>query len=97
MIDDPNSEPSRPSVTHLILGGLGLAMYLVIGWLYLGSGLVMPYPWVYLMWAVWCGGLLPLGRTFRRRTPWTPVVAIAALAIWIAVVSLGDWLLGWTA
>jgi len=72
-------------------------LYVMVGWLYLGSGLVMPYPWVFLMWAVWLAGLVVLLRIFRRARAWTPAVAVGALAFWVIVIQTGSWIFGWTA
>ncbi|MGZ8784120.1 MAG: hypothetical protein ACXW1Y_00955, partial [Acidimicrobiia bacterium] len=46
------SEPKR-SLISALLGIIGILLYAMAGWLYLGTGLVMPYPWVYGMWAIW--------------------------------------------
>ncbi len=81
----------------LALGVIGIALYLAVGFLYLASGLVMPYPWVFGMWALWAGGLFALVRVFRDSQAWTPVVAVCALIVWVALVQLGSWLFGWTA
>lgn len=75
----------------------GVILYLLVGFPYLASGLVVPYPWVFLLWAAWVGGLVVLVRVVRRAPIWTPAVAVGAVAFWVLVVQLGDWLLGWTA
>ena len=89
---DPGTNPAV-----LVLGVVGIALYLAVGFLYLGSGLVMPYPWVFLMWAGWLTGLLVLVRVFQESPLWTPAVAVGALLIWVVVVQTGSWLFGWTA
>ena len=90
-------QPRDMSIGPLIVGVIGMVLYVVVGWLYLGSGLVVDSPWYVLLWAVWIAGLFVLGRVFKRRPVWTPVVPVAALALWVAFVQLGSWLLGWTA
>ncbi len=85
---------SRLSLTA---GVIGIGVYLMAGGLYLGSGLVVPYPWAYWLWAVWIGGIAVLVSVFRRSPIWTPIVPIAAVALWVTVVQIGHWLLGWTA
>ena len=72
-------------------------LYLIVGWLYLGSGLVVDYPWFVVLWAIWAGGVVVLIRVFRRSPFWTPLVAVSAVAIWVVFVQLGSWLLGWSA
>jgi hypothetical protein len=81
----------------LTLGVIGALLYLAVGWIYLGSGLVMPYPWVYGMWAIWIAGLFVLIRVFERSQMWTSAVPIVAVVIWVVLVQLGSWLFGWTA
>jgi hypothetical protein len=76
---------------------IGIGLYLLTGWLYLGTPLVVPYPWVFGFWSTWIGGLVALARVVRRYPVWTPVVAVAAVGLWVAAVGLGGWLLGWTA
>jgi hypothetical protein len=90
------TEP-KPRRGRRALGLFGSVLYLIVGWLYLGSGLVMPYPWVFVMWALWIAGLAVLARVLQRSPAWTPIVPLAAVIIWVTVVQLGDWLLGWTA
>lgn len=77
--------------------GIGIALYLATGWLYLGSALVVPYPWVYGFWSAWIVGAFVLARVARRSPAWTPIVPICAVALWVTVVQTGSWLLGWTA
>ncbi len=76
---------------------VGIVLYVTTGWLYLSSGLVVPFPWVYILWTIWLGGLLVLRSVMRNNPAWTPMVAVAAVAVWVAFVQLGSWLFGWTA
>lgn len=90
------SEPKR-SLISALLGVIGILFYALVGWLYLGTGLVMPYPWVYGMWAIWVAGVLVLVRVVKRFPAWTATVPLAAVVIWVTLVQLGSWLFGWTA
>ena len=81
----------------LALGMIGMGLYLLLGVLYLGSGLVMPYPWAFGMWALWLAGFAILARVFSRLRVWTPAVPVAGLALWVIIVLLGEQLFGWTA
>jgi hypothetical protein len=81
----------------LILGIIGIALYALVGVLYLASGLVMPYPWVFGMWALWIGGFVVVARVFSQSRVWTPAVAVVAVGLWVIIVQLGSWLFGWTA
>jgi hypothetical protein len=80
-----------------VLGAVGILAYLLVGILYFGSALVMPYPWAFAMWALWIGGLIVLIRVFADSRARTPVVPIGALILWVMIVQLGSWLFGWTA
>jgi hypothetical protein len=80
-----------------VLGVVGILLYLPVGILYLGSGLVMPYPWAFGMWAVWIGGLIMLIGVFHTFRAWTPLGAVLALILWVVIVQLGSWLFNWTA
>jgi len=72
-------------------------MYVLVGVLYLGSGLVMPYPWVFGMWALWAAGLVLVIRVLRASPARTPLVPLAAVGLWVIIVQLGSWLFDWTA
>lgn len=85
----------KPRKLLLVLPGV--ILYFLVGWLYLGSGLLIPFPWYIGMWAIWIGGLWGLVRVMRRSPVWTPAVAVLALVLWATVVWLGDVFLGWTA
>lgn len=96
----PEHQPA-PRKQHgpwaLVTGVIGMVLYVIVGWLYLGSGLVMPSPWFYLMWVVWLAGLWVIARVFKRSPAWTLAVPAGAAAFWFLVLMLGDALLGWTA
>lgn len=79
-----------------MVSGLGAVLMLAVGYVYVASGLVVPGPWVLLLWALWI--VMARDAWRHRRRPWrvlaTPVVAAV---VWVVVVSLGGALLGWTA
>jgi len=52
---------------------------------------------LYILWALWIGGLWALIRVFRRNPVWARAVPAGAANAWVAFVQLGSWLLGWTA
>ncbi|HEU4894576.1 MAG TPA: hypothetical protein VFT85_01965 [Acidimicrobiia bacterium] len=85
------------STTANVLGVIGVVAYAATGFLYLTSGLVVPVPWIAVLWVIWLAGLYWLVRTFRRRRRWTPVVPIAAVVLWWLFVTIGGTLFGWTA
>lgn len=80
-----------------ISGLAGVGLYLVVGFFYLSSGLVVPSPWLILLWAIWIAGIYVLVTVFRKRRAWTPVVAVAAAAVWWMYVMIGGTFFGWAA
>ena len=81
-----------------VLGVVGLVAYLIVGaFPYLTSGLMVPGPWLFIVWAVWLIGAVLAWRTFQRSPVWVLAFAPAAVAFWFVYVSLGEQLLGWTA
>jgi hypothetical protein len=75
---------------------VGFVLLAPVGFLYVVSGLVVPQPWLYGLWAAWLG--LAAYAFQHRAEPWrvlaTPVVAVL---LWVGVVMVGGALLGWTA
>ena len=80
-----------------ITGVIGIILYVAIGLVYLTSGLVVPYPWLLVLWGVWVAGIYALVTVFRERRVWTPLVAVGAAAFWWVFLTVGENLLGWTA
>lgn len=80
-----------------VSGVLGIVLYLVAGFFYLVSGLVVPPPWLLLLWLIWLLGVYPLIVVFQRRRGWTPLVAVAAGVVWFLFLTIGEALLDWTA
>ena len=80
-----------------ISGVVGIVLYLLVGFVYLTSGLVVPYPWLLVLWGLWVAGLYLLFIVFRERRVWTPAVAAGAAAVWWIFLAVGESLLGWTA
>lgn len=70
-------------------------LMLPIGYFYITSGLVVPGPYLFLLWAAW-GAFLTMA--VMKRNDWRFVVAapIGATVLWFATLWLGGTLLGWT-
>ena len=65
------------------MGIVGLLAYLVVGvFPYLASGLMVPGPWLYILWAIWLVGAVLAWRTFQRRPVMVLLFAPAAVAFW---------------
>lgn len=80
-----------------ILAVISVAAHVLVGILYLGSGLVMPYPWVFGMWVLWLGWTAVLFVAVRSAAAWSPLVPLGALGAWVLIVQIGEWVFGWTA
>ena len=91
------SDQNTSSPTATISGVVGIVLYVATGFVYLTSGLVVPAPWLFPLWGVWLVGLYVLIRVFGNRREWTPLVAVAAAAVWWLYVTLGGLFLDWTA
>ncbi len=80
-----------------VSGILGVVLYGAVGLLYLVSGLLVPIPWLIPLWVLWFAGVLLLVRLFRTQRVATPLLALALALIWLAYITFGDAVLGWTA
>jgi hypothetical protein len=80
-----------------VVGWLGLAAHLVLAVFYAASGLVAPAWAVAGLLLLWLALLAVAVRLLRRRPALVPVVPLAAVLLWLAVVSAGGAWLGWTA
>ena len=93
----PSEAHRATSATANVLGIVGIVAYAATGLLYLASGLMVPVPWIVVLWVIWFAGLYGLVSVFRSRRHWTPLVAVAAAVFWWLFVTVGEILLGWTA
>ena len=90
------ARPPR-TVGRTVVAVLGLLLMLPVGYFYLTSGLVVPGPWLFVLWAMFLVLLVVAVLLARRRSWWVPAVPAAAFALWLLVLSLGGQLLGWQA
>ncbi len=85
-------KPGWPQRVAVIVG---LLLFVATGFLYLTSGLVVPMPWLGILWAIWLVGMWASARLTARWSWWIFAAAPAALLFWFAYVSLGEVLFGW--
>lgn len=71
--------------------------HLLVGYVYLVSGLAVPFYALFPLWAWWLVLAGVLVRLAVRRSWWTAVVPVVAAVTWVLVVLGGGELLGWTA
>lgn len=96
-MDSHSPEQEPPRIAATVSGFVGIGLYLALGFLYLTSGLVVPMPWLAVLWLAWLAGWYLVIALFRTRRSWVPVVAIGGAVFWWVFVSLGEALFDWTA
>lgn len=96
-------EVSRPAVVppwslgRVLAAVLGLALLVPVGLFYLASGLVVPLPWLVLLWVVFLALVAAAVVLVRRHSWWVPVVPAVGAAVWWLTITLGERFGGWTA
>jgi hypothetical protein len=85
--------PSSGATVAAVLALLAMAP---VGFFYAVSGLVVPGPWLYLMWLLYLGLLATAGWLARRRSYLVLAVPVVGALAWWSLVSLGDAYWGWT-
>ncbi|SCL27633.1 hypothetical protein GA0070624_3540 [Micromonospora rhizosphaerae] len=84
-------------MTTRVVGWLGLIAHLALAFWYAASGLVAPAWAVAGLLVVWAVLLVVAIQLLRRRPALVPLVPLAAVLIWLTVVSAGGAWLGWIA
>lgn len=80
-----------------VAGVAGVVAHVATGFFYVGSPLVAPLGGVLVLWAGWLV-MLVVALWLRRARPWLALlVPVMSIAFWVAVISLGELLFGWTA
>ena len=79
------------------LGWAGIGGHLALLFLYSISGLIAPVWGVGLLWVVWAALLVGAVWLRRRRPALVPLVPVAGVLLWLAVIWAGGAWLGWTA
>jgi len=86
----------RPDKGRLAAAIVGLLAMAPVGFFYAASGLLVPGPWLYLMWVLYLA-LLGLAIWLARRGSYAVLaVPVAAGVAWWAIISLGETYAGWT-
>ncbi len=87
---------STSTKARLVVVGLGFFLHLLVFFIFLSSGLLVPIPVVGLLLAIWLALLVFAVRW--RKQPWR-VLAIPGIAmlLWLVIVQGGSWVFGWTA
>jgi hypothetical protein len=81
----------------MVAAGVAGVAHLVVGYVYLISGLAVPFYALLPLWAWWLFLVVTLVRLAIRGSWWVVAVPVVAAVTWILVVLGGGELLGWTA
>ena len=88
--------PRRSGSGRLAAAIVALLAMAPVGFFYAASGLLVPGPWLYLMWVLYLA-LLVLAIWLARRGSFTVlVVPVVAAVAWWSIISLGEAYGGWT-
>jgi len=90
------TDTARSTGPLLVAVLAGLA-HLVVGYFYLAGGLVVPGYALIPLWLLWLVLAAVLVRLAVRRSWWTPAVPVAAAAVLVLVIVLGEQVFGWQA
>ena len=73
---------------------IGFVLLLGTGFFYLVSGLVVPFPYLFFMWALW---IALVAVAIVKRADWRVVLAMpfVAAALWFGIINAGGEFLGW--
>ena len=89
------------SVGEKVAAVVGVVLHLAVGvFPYAASGLLVPIWGIVVLYGLWLALAVVLVRLLRRETRrpmLAPLVPVAALAGWFAVVTAGEALFDWTA
>ena len=85
------------SAAPLVAAGFAGVVHLLVGYVYLVSGLVVPGYALLPLWAWWFVLAWVLVRLAVRRSWWSAAIPFIAAATWFAVVFGGGALLDWQA
>ena len=89
------------SVGEKVAAVVSVVLHLAVGvFPYAASGLLVPIWGIVVLYALWLALAVVLVRMLRgerRRPLFAPLIPVAALAVWFAVVTAGEVLLDWTA
>ena len=100
----PDSSATSPSTSRRRPGAVAAAVVAVISWLamvpvgffYAASGLLVPGPYLFLMWAAYVVLLVVAVLLTRWRSYWVLAVPVVGGVLWWSVISAGEKWLDWT-
>ena len=84
--------PAGPRIAAVI----ALLAMVPVGFFYLASGLLVPGPWLFLLWVLFLVIVSVGVRLFRRRSNLLLAVPVVAAVVWLGTLTAGEAWLGWT-
>jgi hypothetical protein len=90
------ADPARPDPWPVVAAAVALVAMVPVGVFYAASGLLVPGPWVYLLWLLYVVLLALSLLLARRRSYLVLAVPVAGAATWFAILQAGETWWGWT-
>jgi len=100
----PDSPARHRGTTRRRPGAVAAVVVTVVAWLamvpvgffYAASGLLVPGPYLFMLWAAYVVLLVAAVLLTRRRSYWVLAVPVVSGVLWWSVISLGERYLDWT-
>ena len=100
----PDSPARHRGTTRRRPGAVAAVVVTVVAWLamvpvgffYAASGLLVPGPYLFMLWAAYVALLVAAVLLTRRRSYWVLAVPVVGGVLWWSVISLGERYLDWT-
>jgi hypothetical protein len=100
MTDSPAGPPEpaveRRSAGPTVAAVVALLAMVPVGFFYAASGLLVPGPWLFLLWVLFVVLVVVAVLLARRRSYWVLAVPVLGGGFWWGFVSAGEAWLGWT-
>jgi hypothetical protein len=94
MRDSPTEE--RRSAGPAAAAVVALLAMIPVGFFYAASGLLVPGPWLFLLWLLFLLLATAGIRLFGRRSYAVLAVPVVAIGLWFGILSAGEAWWGWT-
>jgi hypothetical protein len=93
----PGTARGRPgAVAAVVVAVISWLAMVPVGFFYAASGLLVPGPYLFLMWAAYAVLLVVAVLLTRSRSYWVLAVPVVGGVLWWGVVSAGERWLDWT-
>jgi hypothetical protein len=93
---EPDRAPAPRSPWPTVAAVVAFLALAPVGLFYAASGLLVPGPWLFLMWLLFLALVVVAVLLARRRSYWVLAVPVAGGTAWWGIVSAGERWLDWT-